>query len=175
MDSTKEFALWQTVGKSSLRLFCIRFTEQERKSLEQAAGDRALWAYIRWLIFKDQLPAIRTRNKKPVKDHKQLSELIAVLSQSRIASNINQLAKAANSGSLPVEVFEQALEAIEKKLNMEDQPRVLAFHEREQRQARKALETDQQKRWQKEEIERNSRTRKGFKDIWDKVNPAFGL
>jgi len=32
-----------------------------------------------------------------------------------------------------VEVFEQALEAIEKKLNMENQPRVLVFHEKEGR------------------------------------------
>lgn len=101
-------------GKKQLSPFCIRFTEQERKSLEQAAGDRALGAYIRWLIFKDELPAIRTRNKKPVKDHKQLSELIAVLGQSRIASNINQLAKAANSGSLPVN--QDVLQSLEESI-----------------------------------------------------------
>lgn len=44
---------------------------------------------------------------------------------------------------------------------------------REQRQARKALESDQRARWQKEEIERNSRIRKGFKGIWDKVNGRY--
>ena len=94
--------------------FWIRFTEQERKSLEQAAGDRALGAYIRWLIFKDKLPAIRTHNMKPVKDHKLLAELIALLGQSRIASNINQLAKAANSGSLPVN--QDVLQSLEESV-----------------------------------------------------------
>ena len=104
-------------GKKQPSPFCIRFTKQERKTLEQAAGDRALGAYIRWLLFKDELPAIRTRNKKPVKDHKLLAELIALLGQSRIASNINQLAKAANSGSLPVnrdvlQSLEESVQAI---------------------------------------------------------------
>lgn len=82
--------------------FCIRFTEDERRTLELAAGDRPLGAYIRWLIFKEEIPVIRTRGKAPVKDHKKLAKLLSVLGQSRIASNINQLAKAANSGSLPV-------------------------------------------------------------------------
>jgi len=84
--------------------FCMRFTEDERKTLEQAAGDRPLAAYIRWLIFKDEIPLKRTRGKKPVKDQKELAKLLALFGQSRIANNINQLAKAANSGSLPVNV-----------------------------------------------------------------------
>ena len=44
---------------------------------------------------------------------------------------------------------------------------------REQRQVRKALESDQRARRQKEEIERNSRIRKGFKGTWDKVNGRY--
>jgi hypothetical protein len=82
----------------------MRFTEDERKTLELAAGNRPLGAYIRWLIFKEEIPITRTRGKKPVKDQKELAKLLALLGQSRIASNINQLAKAANSGSLPVNV-----------------------------------------------------------------------
>jgi len=84
--------------------FSMRFTEDERKTLELAAGDRPLAAYIRWLIFKEDIPHTRTRGKKPVKDHKELARLLALFGQSRIANNINQLAKAANSGSLPVNV-----------------------------------------------------------------------
>ena len=38
--------------------------------------------------------------KRPVKDHKILAELITKLGASRISSNLNQLARAANSGSL---------------------------------------------------------------------------
>ncbi|NKC17158.1 MAG: hypothetical protein GKR94_34665 [Gammaproteobacteria bacterium] len=42
-----------------------------------------------------------------------------------------------------------------------------------QRQARKALENAQQERWQKEEMQRISRIRKGFKSIWDKLNSRY--
>ncbi len=84
--------------------FSMRFTEDERKTLEQAAGNRPLAAYIRWLIFKEEIPITRTRGKKPVKDHKELARLLALFGKSRIANNINQLAKAANSGSLPVNI-----------------------------------------------------------------------
>ena len=84
--------------------FCIRFTEDERRTLELAAGDRPLSAYIRWLIFGENIPKRRTRGKKPVKDQKELTRLLAAFGQSRIANNINQLARAANSGSLPVNI-----------------------------------------------------------------------
>ncbi len=84
--------------------FCMRLTDDERKALELAAGDRSLASYIRWLIFKEDIPHKRTRGKKPVKDQKELGKLLALFGQSRISNNINQLAKAANSGSLPVNV-----------------------------------------------------------------------
>lgn len=84
--------------------FSMRFTDDERKALELAAGDRPLAAYIRWLIFKEDIPHKRTRGKKPVKDQEELAKLLALFGKSRISSNINQLAKAANSGSLPVNV-----------------------------------------------------------------------
>ncbi len=82
--------------------FSMRFTEDERKTLEIAAAGRPLAAYIRWLIFKEEIPPARTRGNKPIKDHKELAKLLGALGQSRIANNINQLARAANSGSLPV-------------------------------------------------------------------------
>ncbi len=49
-----------------------------------------------------ELPKKRTRGESVSHDHKQLAKLLGALGKSRIASNINQLAKAANSGSLPV-------------------------------------------------------------------------
>ena len=85
--------------------FSMRFTKDERKSLELAAAGRPLAAYIRWLIFKEDMPEMpkkRTRGENASQDHKQLAKLLGALGKSRIASNINQLAKAANSGSLPV-------------------------------------------------------------------------
>ncbi len=97
--------------------FSMRFTEDERKSLKLAADGRPLSAYIRWLIFKDDMPELpkqRTRGKHPDKDRKLLAKLLGVLGQSRIANNINQLARAANSGSLPVD--EDVIKALEDAL-----------------------------------------------------------
>ena len=79
--------------------------EEERKALETAAAGRPLAAYIRWLIFKEDMPEMpkkRTRGETADIDQKAIAKLIGALGQSRISANINQLAKAANSGSLPV-------------------------------------------------------------------------
>ena len=40
--------------------------------------------------------------RRPVKDKQSLAKLLGMLGQSRIANNLNQLAKAANIGTLPV-------------------------------------------------------------------------
>lgn len=85
--------------------FSMRFTDDERKALEAAAAGRPLAAYIRWLIFKEDMPEMpkkRTRGETADIDQKAIAKLIGALGQSRISANINQLAKAANSGSLPV-------------------------------------------------------------------------
>ena len=44
----------------------------------------------------------RSRQRRPIKDEASLSRLLAMLGQSRIANNLNQLAKLANLGTLPV-------------------------------------------------------------------------
>jgi len=97
--------------------FSMRFTEDERKALEAAAAGRPLAAYIRWLIFKEDMPDMpkkRTRGESARTDHKQLAKLLGALGKSRIANNINQLARAANSGSLPVneDVLKSLFEAV---------------------------------------------------------------
>lgn len=88
--------------RPSNKPFCMRLNEEERKKLEQAASGVHLSKYIKSILFGRDLPQITRRSIKPVKDHHELAKLLALLGQSRIASNINQLAKAANSGSLPV-------------------------------------------------------------------------
>ena len=98
--------------------FSMRFTEEERKALELAAAGRPLAAYIRWLIFKEEMPEMpkrRTRGETASPDHKEIAKLLGALGQSRISQNINQLAKAANSGSLPVnhDVLNSLNEAVE--------------------------------------------------------------
>lgn len=84
--------------------FSLRLTFDERAILERAAGNRPLGAYIRKrLLNGEEAPRkVRKRKKSPLKDEKALSKLLAELGKSRLANNLNQLARAANTGSLPV-------------------------------------------------------------------------
>jgi hypothetical protein len=78
--------------------FSLRLTREERLALERAAGCTPLAAYIKSLLFAGA--SVRSsRSRAPVKDHRALAEVLACLGATRIASNLNQLAKAANSGS----------------------------------------------------------------------------
>lgn len=79
--------------------FCLRLSKEERERLEYYAGDMPLGTYIRSRLFDDPTPRKR-RMKRPVKDHEILAQLLTKLGASRIANNLNQLARAANSGSL---------------------------------------------------------------------------
>jgi hypothetical protein len=86
--------------------FSLRLTSEERQQLERRAAGTSLGAYIRACLFGENAanPAStrRTRIKFPVKDHKALAHVLGQLGASRLSSNLNQLAKAVNSGSLPV-------------------------------------------------------------------------
>ena len=62
----------------------------------------SLSAYIHWRLFEAASPPPRRRGKHPVKDHQALAQVLGLLGQSRLSSNLNQLARSANSGSLPV-------------------------------------------------------------------------
>jgi hypothetical protein len=79
--------------------YSLRLSPEERERLDFDAGDMPLAAYIRSRLFDDPTPRKR-RMKRPVKDHKLLAELLTKLGASRISNNLNQLARAANSGSL---------------------------------------------------------------------------
>lgn len=78
----------------------LRLTPEDRQRLERDAAGISLGSYIRWRLFDPDQPPPRQRGKAPVKDHRALSEVVAKFGHSHIASNLNQLAKAANSGSL---------------------------------------------------------------------------
>lgn len=90
------------IKKNTPSPFSLRLTFDERARLEKEAAGMALGAYIRWRLLNPDTPPPKTRNKFPVKDHRILAELIAKLGQSHIAGNLNQLAKLANMGALPV-------------------------------------------------------------------------
>ena len=84
--------------------FSLRLTFEERAALDQAAGDQPLGSYIRSKLFEgDEAPRKpRKRPRSPVKDVQKLGEVLGRLGNSKLANNLNQLAKAANTGSLPV-------------------------------------------------------------------------
>ncbi|MBI1238297.1 MAG: hypothetical protein GC199_03035 [Alphaproteobacteria bacterium] len=82
--------------------FSLRLTAAERARLENDAAGKSLGAYIRERLFgKDAAPR-QSRDNHPVKDHEALGRVLGALGQSRLSSNLNQLAKAVNTGSLPV-------------------------------------------------------------------------
>ena len=90
------------------RPFSIRLTEEERGVLEARAGCIPLSTFIRDLLLGEGLAGKRRRVAAPVKDHAALARVLALLGRSRVASNLNQLAKAANLGVLPASPMTEA-------------------------------------------------------------------
>ncbi|MDD2325932.1 MAG: hypothetical protein PHW63_08040 [Alphaproteobacteria bacterium] len=82
--------------------FSLRLTAEERKRLEYEAGRMPLGAYVRLRLFDTEATPRLTRGRAPIKDHKTIAALLAKLGDARLANNLNQLAKAVNSGSLMV-------------------------------------------------------------------------
>lgn len=76
--------------------FSLRLTLDERKKLEDQADGIPLGTFVKTQLFENA-PV-----RKSVTDDKALAEALSLLGQSRIASNLNQLAKAAHIGTLPI-------------------------------------------------------------------------
>lgn len=95
--------------------FSLRLSFEERTILENAAGDMPLGTYIRKQVLEGcpqngpggasqgtYKPRKRRQRRRPVKDQKALGQLLGALGESRLSNNLNQLAKAVHTGSLPV-------------------------------------------------------------------------
>lgn len=82
--------------------YSIRFTPEERIELDARADGMPLSEYIKQCLFEHSIAVKKPKRKYSIKDHKALAKVIGFLARDRYASNLNQLAKAANSGSLPV-------------------------------------------------------------------------
>lgn len=82
--------------------FSLRLTFEERALLEQAANGVPLGAYIKAKLFDGDLPKVRRRGAKPLADHQALARVLAALGGSRLSQNLNQLARAVHTGTLPV-------------------------------------------------------------------------
>ncbi len=82
--------------------FSLRLSFEEKAALREAANGVPLGAYIKAKLFDEGLEKVRRRNTNPVKDHEALGRVLGSLGASRLSSNLNQLARATNTGALPV-------------------------------------------------------------------------
>ena len=101
-------ALHHDIGDGSSRqpptkVFSIRLSEVERRLLGELAGNRPIGAYVRERIFAPHETHARLIvPRSPSVDEAALSKALASLGQSRLSSNLNQLAQAVHLGVLPV-------------------------------------------------------------------------
>ena len=82
--------------------FSLRLTFEERAMLEHMAGDRPLGAFIRGKLFGEKARPRALHQRAPGPEKKALAQALSVLGQSRLSSNMNQIAKAAHLGTLPL-------------------------------------------------------------------------
>ena len=78
--------------------FSLRLTPQERAQLKADADGQPLGAYIKSRLFS----GAKYRSRARQVDREALGKVLGALGQSRISQNLNQIAKAANIGALPV-------------------------------------------------------------------------
>ncbi|MCV6575860.1 MAG: hypothetical protein OIF58_09010 [Cohaesibacter sp.] len=83
--------------------FSLRLSKEERHQLESQAGAMPLASYIKSVVFSDDAPKYRKRRKAVDADQQLLAEILARLGSSRSASNLNQIAKHLNQGTLIVD------------------------------------------------------------------------
>jgi hypothetical protein len=79
--------------------FSIRLSDAERSRLAHEAAGAPLGTYIKAKLLGPAAP--NARRSVGIADRVALAQVLAMLGRSRLASNLNQLAHAANSGSLP--------------------------------------------------------------------------
>ena len=81
--------------------FSMRLTRAQRRKLDEDAAPLPVGEYVRSRLFDNPTPLKRTF-RRPVQDEKALVQVLGALGRSRLSSNLNQLARAVHSGSLPV-------------------------------------------------------------------------
>lgn len=82
--------------------FSLRLNAEERQRLEATAAGMPLGSYIKAKLFDGDLSPRRMRGRALVKDHAALAQVLGMMGNMRLASNLNQLAKSANIGTLPL-------------------------------------------------------------------------
>jgi len=96
--------------KSSTAPFSMRLTAEEREYLDANCGGLSWAAYIRECVFGEKAKP-RRRLRKPKIDEQQIAGVLSQLGQSRLSSNLNQISRSANMGTIDVsQDVEQQLE-----------------------------------------------------------------
>lgn len=98
----------QSGMRTAISPVTLRLTPEERERLEELASGMTLSAYIRACVFAREARRRKQRPKNVVADKKAAAEALALLGQSRITSNLNQLAYHANVGALVIDEAEKA-------------------------------------------------------------------
>jgi len=76
----------------------VRLDDNEKAELKAKASGMPLGTYIKACLFGGR----STYARRHAVDREALAQALGKLGQSRLASNLNQIAKAANLGTLPV-------------------------------------------------------------------------
>jgi len=92
------------LGKSNkaTRPFSIRLTAEEKRRLGQLADGRPLSAFARDRLLGSQVRKRSHSAASPTVEAKAVADALATLGSSRLSQNLNQLAKAAHLGILPI-------------------------------------------------------------------------
>ncbi|MHA3914245.1 plasmid mobilization protein [Halovulum sp. GXIMD14793] len=110
VNGTKTHAPSKPLGRKTTRdcpRVTLRFSEADYAKLRDLADGMALSTFIRARALSDELPKRRGPKAAPIQDQAALAQVLALLGQSRIANNLNQLAYHANIGALSIEPAEQ--------------------------------------------------------------------
>lgn len=101
--------------------FSMRLTPEERSYLDAHCGGRPWAAYIRECVFGPHAKQ-RKAVRRPRVEDRELAAMLSELGRSGLSSNLNQLAKSANIGTLDVgdETEQQLQDACDAVLAMRE-------------------------------------------------------
>ena len=106
-DSVPDAKSQRHGARRAISPLTLRLTPEERARLEELAAGMTLSTYVRACVFGEEAKRRKRRPKDKVADKKAIAEALALLGQSRIANNLNQLAYHANIGALEINASER--------------------------------------------------------------------
>lgn len=89
----------------------LRLSDDQQTELEQRAGQLPLSTYVRHALFaaNDNEPPKRQRKSQPtLKDRQALARVLCKLGESELSASMNEMARLAHLGALPVDLDTEA-------------------------------------------------------------------